>query len=385
MPSRTTRSRTKQNVTPEVSSSPTIVSLVPKLEVNDDVVDTVVEEDIKQVPKKQQRKKKAPSAEETDVKPLVVSKKPKKEAKDIKEEMLQQSAVAAQVLKAAGSSLKWLGVHVSAAGGIEQAVYNARQMGCRSFALFLKNQRQWASKPLEDSAVEKFKNALQECDFPVERIVPHSSYLFNLGSPDKDILEKTRNAMLDEVQRCERLGIKLYNFHSGSTTNKCTVEECLTTVAETINLTLKKTQGVTLLIETMSRQGNTVGGHFEELRSIIDQVEDKSRIGVCLDTCHIFAAGYDIRNETVYEETMSKFERIVGFQYLKAVHLNDSKGALGSHLDRHENIGKGLIAKAGFSLLMNDPRFDRLPMILETPEGSYTDEMILLHSLEDRK
>uniref|UniRef100_A0A914WJG9 Xylose isomerase-like TIM barrel domain-containing protein n=1 Tax=Plectus sambesii TaxID=2011161 RepID=A0A914WJG9_9BILA len=385
MPSRTTRSRTKQNVKPEVSNSPTIASLVPKLEVNDDVVDTVVEEDIKQVPKKQQRKKKAPSAEEADVKPLVASKKPKKEAKDIKEEMLQQSAVAAQVLKAAGSSLKWLGVHVSAAGGIEQAVYNARQMGCRSFALFLKNQRQWASKPLEDSAVEKFKNALQECDFPVERIVPHSSYLFNLGSPDKDILEKTRNAMLDEVQRCERLGIKLYNFHSGSTTNKCTVEECLTTVAETINLTLKKTRGVTLLIETMSRQGNTVGGHFEELRSIIDQVEDKSRIGVCLDTCHIFAAGYDIRSETVYEETMSEFERIVGFKYLKAVHLNDSKGALGSHLDRHENIGKGLIAKAGFSFLMNDPRFNRLPMILETPEGSYTDEMILLHSLEDRK
>uniref|UniRef100_A0A914D3B5 Xylose isomerase-like TIM barrel domain-containing protein n=1 Tax=Acrobeloides nanus TaxID=290746 RepID=A0A914D3B5_9BILA len=237
---------------------------------------------------------------------------------------------------------------------------------------------------MEEDVVVRWKKAIEEYPFSMDQIIPHGSYLMNSGSPDSGTLEKTRIAMLDECHRCERLGILAYNFHPGSTTGKCTVDECIQTIADTINYVIENTKFITLVVETMAAQGNSVGGKFEELRQIIDLVKDKSRVGVCLDTCHIFAAGYDIRTKETYEETMNEFERIVGFNYLKAVHLNDSKGDLGSKLDRHEHIGKGYL-KTAFQWLMRDPRFDGIPMVLETPEGHYSQEMELLYNLEKNK
>uniref|UniRef100_A0A915C5S2 Xylose isomerase-like TIM barrel domain-containing protein n=1 Tax=Parascaris univalens TaxID=6257 RepID=A0A915C5S2_PARUN len=282
--------------------------------------------------------------------------------------------VAEKVKKAAIGSKKMLGAHVSAAGGLENAVYNAVGIGCSSFALFLRNQRSWNAKPLDDHTVERFKTAI--------KVVPHGSYLVNAGSADQDILKKSRETMLDECKRCERLGIPIYNIHPGSTAGKHTIEQCIDTIAASINYVLEHTASVIIVIETMAGQGSTVGGSFEEIRSIIDRVDKKDRIGVCIDTCHIFAAGYDIRTEETYQMTMDNFERIVGFKYLKAVHLNDSKGGLGSRLDRHENIGKGKL-KCAFKYLMRDDRFDGIPMVLETPEGDYAAEMIRLYSRTD--
>ncbi|CAJ0607076.1 unnamed protein product [Cylicocyclus nassatus] len=217
--------------------------------------------------------------------------------------------------------------------------------------------------------------------FPLSQILPHGSYLMNPGSADPEKLEKTREAMLDECKRCERLGIYYYNFHPGSTTGLCTTEECCKTVAETIDYILECTEFITLVIETMAGQGNTIGSTFEEIRDIILNVKNKNRVGVCIDTCHIFAAGYDIRTQETYNETMEKFDSIIGLKYLKAFHLNDSKGALGCRVDRHEKIGRGKIGKKGFKCIMEDERLDGLPLILETPEGDYPQEMITLYSL----
>ena len=260
--------------------------------------------------------------------------------------------------------MKSIGAHVSASGGVESAPVNAHKIGANAFALFTKNQRQWVSKPLTEESIRLFKENCAKYDFQPEYILPHDSYLINLGHPEPEGLEKSRAAFLDEMQRCEQLGLKLLNFHPGSHLNKISVEDCLSLIAESINITLEKTKEVTAVIENTAGQGSNLGNEFWHLKYIIDRVEDKTRVGVCLDTCHTFTAGYDLLED--YEKVFNEFEEVVGFQYLRAMHLNDSKKALGSRVDRHDSIGKGFIGFPFFEKLMRDPRFDNMPLILET-------------------
>ena len=260
--------------------------------------------------------------------------------------------------------MKYIGAHVSASGGVESAPVNAHKIGANAFALFTKNQRQWVSKPLTEESIRLFKENCAKYDFQPEYILPHDSYLINLGHPEPEGLEKSRAAFLDEMQRCEQLGLKLLNFRPGSHLNKISVEDCLSLIAESINITLEKTKEVTAVIENTAGQGSNLGNEFWHLKYIIDRVEDKTRVGVCLDTCHTFTAGYDLLED--YEKVFNEFEEVVGFQYLRAMHLNDSKKALGSRVDRHDSIGKGFIGFPFFEKLMRDPRFDNMPLILET-------------------
>lgn len=277
--------------------------------------------------------------------------------------------------------MKYIGAHVSASGGVEFAPVNAHEIGANAFALFTKNQRQWVSKPLTEENIRLFKENCTKYNFQTDYILPHDSYLINLGHPEEEGLEKSRAAFLDEMQRCEQLGLKLLNFHPGSHLNKISVEDCLALIAESINLTLEKTKGVTAVIENTAGQGSNLGSEFWQLRYIIDRANDKSRVGICLDTCHTYTAGYDIVND--YDKVFDEFEKEVGFEYLRGMHLNDSKKELGSHVDRHDNIGQGLTGSAFFERLMKDSRFDNMPLILETPdESKWAEEIAWLRSVE---
>ncbi|MCV6608518.1 MAG: deoxyribonuclease IV, partial [Campylobacterales bacterium] len=262
--------------------------------------------------------------------------------------------------------MKYVGAHVSASGGVENAPLNAHKIGAKAFALFTKNQRQWVAKPLTEESINLFKERCEEYGYTADMILPHDSYLINLGHPDKEKLEKSRDAFLDELQRCEQLGLKYLNFHPGSHLKEVSEEECLDTIAESINICLDKTKDVIAVIENTAGQGSNLGYKFEHLAHIIDKVEDKSRVGVCLDTCHTFVAGYDFRDEATYKKTFDDFEKIVGFKYLCGMHLNDSKPPLGSKKDRHHSIGEGEIGLEFFRMLMNDDRFNKIPMVLET-------------------
>ena len=265
--------------------------------------------------------------------------------------------------------MKYIGAHVSASGGVEFAPVNAHEIGANAFALFTKNQRQWVSKPLTEESISLFKENCEKYGFQPEYILPHDSYLINLGHPE------------EEMQRCELLGLKLLNFHPGSSLNKISIEDCLSLIAESINIALEKTKGVTAVIENTAGQGSNLGSEFWQLKYIIDRVNDKSRVGVCLDTCHTYTAGYDIVNE--YDKVFDEFDKEVGFNYLRGMHLNDSKKALGTHVDRHDSIGEGLIGKAFFERLMQDSRFDNMPLILETPdESKWKKEIAWLKSME---
>ena len=276
--------------------------------------------------------------------------------------------------------MKRVGAHVSASGGVENAPLNAKEIGAKAFALFTKNQRRWDAKPLESGNIEKFKENCQINNFKPEHILPHDSYLINLGHPEKEPIEKSRAAFLDEMQRCEQLGLVKLNFHPGSHLKKISPEECLRRIAESINITLDKTQSVTAVIENTAGQGGHMGYRFEHLAEIIDQVEDKERVGVCLDTCHSFTAGYDLRTKKTCDATFKEFGRIVGFQYLKGMHLNDSKPDLGSRVDRHDSLGKGKLGLEVFKYVMNDKRFEEIPLILETiDETIWADEIKMLY------
>lgn len=278
--------------------------------------------------------------------------------------------------------MKYIGAHVSAAGGVENAPLRAHKIGAKAFALFTKNQRRWEGPPITKESIKGFKKNCAELGYSMDHVMPHDSYLINLGHPDQEQLQKSRNAFLDEMQRCEQLGIKLLNFHPGSHLNKISVEECLRRNSESLNRALDQTEGVTAVIENTAGQGTNTGFKFEHLAKIIDGVEDKSRVGVCIDTCHAFAAGYDISTEEGYEQMVTKFVNTVGFEYLKGIHLNDSKKELGSRVDRHDNIGEGEIGLTGFELLMQDERFDDIPMILETPNTEiWPQEIDMLYEL----
>lgn len=278
--------------------------------------------------------------------------------------------------------MKYIGAHVSAGGGVQNAPLHAQEIGAKSFALFTKNQRQWHAKPLEDNDISAFKKNCEKFGFSSKQILPHDSYLINLGHLEKDALEKSRAAFLDEVERCELLGLNYLNFHPGSTLNRITSENCIDIIAESLNLTIEKTHNLTLVLETTAGMGSSVGASFKELAQIIGKVQNKPRIGVCIDTCHIFAAGYDISTKKKYEETINRFENEIGIQYLKGVHLNDSKKECGSRIDRHAPIGKGFIGIGGFRYIMNDERLDNIPLILETPDReNWKNEIKLLYDL----
>ncbi len=277
---------------------------------------------------------------------------------------------------------KFIGAHVSAAGGVENAPVNAHEIGAKAFALFTKNQRQWKAAPLTEKSIELFKERCKEFGFDMDYVLPHDSYLINLGHPVEENLNKSRNAFLDEMQRCEQLGINRLNFHPGSHLNKIEIDACLDRIAESINIALDQTEGVTAVIENTAGQGTNLGHTFEQLAHIIDKVEDKTRVGVCIDTAHTLAAGYEIRTEESYKETFQLFEDIVGFKYLKGIHLNDSKKEVGTKVDRHDSIGVGVMGMTLFELMMKDSRFDKMPIILETPDPEiWAEEIKMLYKL----
>ena len=288
--------------------------------------------------------------------------------------------------------MKFVGAHVSASGGVDNAPLNAMKIGAKAFALFTKNQRQWVAKPLEKEMIESFKKNLEKSGISPKHVLPHDSYLINLGHPEVEKLEKSREAFIDELQRCEQLGLELLNFHPGSHLVKVPKKDpeyddkimeaeltCLDVIAESLNLAIEATKGmnVKLVIENTAGQGTNLGYKFEHLGHIIERVEDKSRVGVCLDTCHTFTGGYDLRTREAYDETMDNFEKIVGFEYLSAMHINDSKPKLGSRVDRHHSLGQGEIGWDAFRFIMNDSRMDDIPLVLETIDSDIWDQEIV--------
>ena len=282
--------------------------------------------------------------------------------------------------------MRFIGAHVSAAGGVQNAPLNAQNIGANAFALFVKNQRQWNAKPLEDAAVEAFKQNLSAAKILPEHVLPHDSYLINLGHPDDSKREQSFNAFLDEISRVERLGLKLLNFHPGSHLNEISETECLNLIAECMNEAIRRTRDVKLVIENTAGQGSNLGYKFEHLAHLIDKVNDRGRVGVCLDTCHTFAAGYDLRSNEAYAKTMRDFDAIVGYEFLSAMHLNDSKFGINSRKDRHESLGKGHLGIDAFKNIINDERIGEIPLILETiDESVWADEIKILRNLQKEK
>lgn len=278
--------------------------------------------------------------------------------------------------------MKLLGAHVSAGNGVSQAPINAHNIGARSFALFTRNPSRWQSKPISDKEAETFKENCIKYGYSANQILPHDSYLINLGAPDNEKLIMSREAFLDEMRRCEQLGLTLLNFHPGSHLKLISPDDCLDRIAESINITLDATKGVKAVIENTAGQGSNLGYAFAQIAHIIDKVEDKSRVGVCIDSCHAFAAGYDLSTPEGYESTWKEFDEVIGLQYLSAMHINDTKKGLASKVDRHAPLGQGMLGSEFFKLLMNDSRMDNIPLILETPDESlWAQEIQWLDSL----
>lgn len=281
--------------------------------------------------------------------------------------------------------MKYVGAHVSASGGVFNAPLNAMKIGAKAFALFTKNQRQWAAKPYDEKTIEKFKTNLEISGIQPKHVLPHDSYLINLGHPDPAKREKSLTAFIDEVKRCELLGLTKLNFHPGSHLKLISEEECLDFIIESLSSAANQTNSVSFVIENTAGQGSNLGYKFEHLAYIINGMEDKSRVGVCIDTCHMFTAGYDIRTKEAYDKTWEEFDRIIGFEYLQGMHLNDSKPDLGSRVDRHHSLGEGKIGLDAFKFIMNDERMDDIPLILETiDESIWGKEIKLLYSMIEK-
>ena len=279
---------------------------------------------------------------------------------------------------------KYVGAHVSAAGGVQNAPLNACAIGAKAFALFTKNQRQWKARPLEPASVKGFKENLARCGLETRHVLAHDSYLINLGHPDEAMRRRSQEALLDEARRCEALGIRLLNTHPGSHLGRISEEECIERIAESVNHVLDATESVTIVLENTAGQGSNMGYRFEQLGAVMARIRDQSRVGLCLDTCHAFAAGYDLRSREGYRQAMEEIDRWVGTQKLMGAHLNDSKRGLGSRVDRHESLGMGELGLDPFRFIMNDPAFDDIPLILETirPER-WPEEILLLYSLQE--
>lgn len=278
--------------------------------------------------------------------------------------------------------MKYVGAHVATTGGVSNAPVNASEIGARAFALFTRNPSRWKSSKLPEKEIEAFKANCRELGYDPKVVLPHDGYLINLGSPDPEKLEKSREAFLDELVRCSQLGLTMLNFHPGSHLNLIGENDCLDRIAESVNLALAQTEGVKAVIENTAGQGSNLGFSFAQIARIIDGVDDKSRVGVCIDTCHAFAAGYDLSTAEGYDATWREFDETIGFSYLSGMHLNDAKKGVGSHVDRHELLGQGQIGEAFFRRLMNDSRFDGIPLILETPDDTqWAREIEWLYSL----
>lgn len=282
--------------------------------------------------------------------------------------------------------MKRIGAHVSASGGVSNAPLNAAKIGADAFAMFVKNQRRWDAPPLSAEEIAAFKDALKQSGIGAEHVLVHDSYLINLGHPREAEREKSLNAFVDEIRRCEALGLKLLNFHPGSHLNEISAQECLDNIAESLNFAIANTSGVKLLLENTAGQGSNLGYDFAQLAYVIDKISNKDRIGVCIDTCHAFAAGYDLRNPQAYERTMSEFDHAIGYKFLSGMHLNDTKNELGVRKDRHESLGRGFLGLAAFENIMNDPNIDEIPLILETiDESLWAEEIALLRSMQGRR
>lgn len=277
--------------------------------------------------------------------------------------------------------MKYFGAHVSASGGVFNAPLNAKELNAKAFALFTKNQRQWKAKDFDAKTIDLFKKNLEISQIEPQYVLPHDSYLINLGHPEVDKREKSLNAFIDEVNRCEQLGLDRLNFHPGSHLNKISEEESLNLIVESMNKTLELTNSVKLVIENTAGQGSNLGYRFEHLAYLISNSIDKSRVGVCIDTCHLFVAGYDIRTKESYDKTFNDFDRQVGSKYLLGMHINDSLTPFGSKKDRHQSLGKGEIGIEAFKFIANDSRMDGIPLILETTDSSiWKEEIELLYS-----
>ena len=277
--------------------------------------------------------------------------------------------------------MKYIGAHVSVAGGVSNAPLEAHRIGAKAFALFTGSSSRWVSKAISDDEAARFKENCALYGFTPDIILPHDNFLINLGSPDPEKLDKSRKSFLDEMKRCMALGLTMLNFHPGSHLNAMTEDECLDRIAESVNIILDKTEGVTAVLENVAGQGSNIGHSFEQLAHIIDRIEDKTRIGVCIDTCHAYSAGFDLADPEGYEKTWEDFDRVIGMGYLRGMHLNDDKKPLGSRIDRHESIGLGTLGNDFFTRLVNDPRLDGIPMILETPDDSiWAQEIAWLYS-----
>ncbi|WP_297943504.1 deoxyribonuclease IV [uncultured Campylobacter sp.] len=282
--------------------------------------------------------------------------------------------------------MKRIGAHVSASGGVFNAPLNAARIGADAFAMFVKNQRKWDAPPLSAEEIIAFKDALKQSGIRAEHVLVHDSYLINLGHPREAEREKSLNAFVDEIRRCEALGLRLLNFHPGSHLNEISVQQCLDNIAESLNFAIANTAGVKLVLENTAGQGSNLGYDFAQLAYVIDKISNKDRIGVCIDTCHAFAAGYDLRSRQAYERTMSEFDRAIGYKFLSGMHLNDTKNELSVRKDRHESLGRGFLGLAAFENIMNDPNIDEIPLILETIDDSlWAEEIALLRSMQGRR
>jgi len=282
--------------------------------------------------------------------------------------------------------MKRIGAHVSASGGVSNAPLNAAKIGADAFAMFVKNQRRWDAPPLSAEETIAFKDALKQSGISAEHVLVHDSYLINLGHPREAEREKSLNAFVDEIRRCEALGLKLLNFHPGSHLNEISAQVCLDNIAESLNFAIANTAGVKLVLENTAGQGSNLGYDFAQLAYVIDKISNKDRIGVCIDTCHAFAAGYDLRSPQAYERTMSEFDRAIGYKFLSGMHLNDTKNELGVRKDRHESLGRGFLGLTAFENIMNDPNIDEIPLILETIDDSlWAEEIALLRSMQGRR
>ncbi len=273
----------------------------------------------------------------------------------------------------------YIGAHVSVAGGVFNAPLRAKELDATGFAMFVKNQRQWVAKPYTAAEIEEFKVNMESCGYSAEHVLPHAGYLINMANPDEEAYAKSMNALIDELERCEQLGLAMLNIHPGSHLRKITVTEACERVAMSINTALSKSSGVKIVIENTAGTGGNLGSNFEEIGAIIDGIEDKLRVGVCIDTMHSFGAGYDLRDFEGFQRTMDQFDAIVGMKYLSGMHLNDSKVELNARRDRHESLGKGFIGIDVFKFIMQDKRFENIPLVIETPNTEiWKDEIAML-------
>lgn len=280
--------------------------------------------------------------------------------------------------------MKYIGAHVSIAGGVFNAPLHAQEIGSKAFAMFSKNQKRWSEKPLSPEDILQFKETLKAVGISPSNVLVHDSYLINLGHPDEEKRQKSLKAFIDEINRCEQLGLEKLVFHPGSHLKLISEKECLDRIAKSMNEAIATTKSLTLVIENMAGQGSNLGYKLEHIKYLFDKVKNKKRVGVCIDTAHLFESGYDFRTKKQYENFWQEFDKIIGFNYLKGMHLNDSKTDLGSRVDRHESIGKGLIGLEPFKFLMQDPKLDDLPLTLETIDPSiWKEEIELLYSLQN--